>query len=121
MTVCIGAISRRDLAIVTISDLMLSTADDRMSAETPGMKLTPVGKQGLWLGLYAGDPSTAARVFTNVENTLTEQPQSLMESAFESAFKAELKRKIEDEFLGPSGLTRSEFVRKGRGLCPESC
>jgi len=116
MTLCIGAISRRDLAIVTISDLMLSAPDETMSAETGGMKLTPIGTEGLWLSLYAGDSSIPARIHARVEKALINQPQDLVriEAAFRDAFKAELKRKIEDEMLGPSGLTRGEFMRKGR-------
>jgi hypothetical protein len=114
MTLCIAAISRKQQGIVTVCDLMLS--NEYMSLETESAKVQPVSPSGRWVSLFAGAPSVHANMLKEVYDLISRTPETSSEivSAFESAFRNQLKRKIEGELLSPYGLDRSAFLREGR-------
>lgn len=117
MTLCIAAVARKEQRYVTVSDLMLS--NQIMSAEPSISKVSFVGQNPRWTVMFAGDPTHAQRVTAMVIGALKESGKKSLSggeiaAAYQSAFKVELKNKINDELLGPLGITRDEFVRNGR-------
>jgi hypothetical protein len=117
MTLCIAAIARKEKRFVTVSDLMLS--NQIMSAEPTISKVSFVGENPLWTVMFAGNPTHAQRVRAMVIGALNASGKKSLKAGeiadvYQSAFKVELKNKINDELLGPLGITRDEFVKSGR-------
>jgi hypothetical protein len=114
MTLCAAAISRRDLRVITVSDLMLSTPS--VSVDTSSVKSEPISKSGRWMAMFAGSPSVWTKVFHRAGGLIASGGETFseVESAFLLAFREELKLKIEGEILGPFGIDRETFLKKGR-------
>jgi hypothetical protein len=117
MTLCIAAVARASgggHSYITVSDHMLSNSS--MSAEPTLVKTSFIGTKIRWTVMFAGDPTHAYRIISRVIDSTSGQSETfaVMESAFETAFRAELEQKINDELLSPLGITREQFQKTGK-------
>ena len=114
MTLCVAAISRKENKIVTVSDFLLSTDWD--SSESPAMKIAKTGFKNRWRVMFAGDPSTFIKVNTKATSLLAGTKESTKDimAAFQDAFQDTLKSEIEGAKLSRYGMTRKQFLEKGR-------
>jgi hypothetical protein len=117
MTLCIAAAVRtkdgKGNKIITASDFMLS--HDSNSVESPATKIVRIGKRKVWVVMFSGDPSAFLQVVTDASPRLkdTDENADAVVSAFESAFRENIKRKIEGEILSRYGMTRDQFIENG--------
>jgi hypothetical protein len=113
MTLCIGAIARSEKRFVTVSDFMLS--NQIMSAEPALSKVSFIGSDPCWTVLYAGDPTHSTSVSARVRDIVEHGPSLATPSVYRQEFKREVESKINDELLSPFGITRTDFIKEGRG------
>jgi hypothetical protein len=84
-----------------------------------------IGATGKWLALFAGDPSHAALIATQV-NDATREPENRAAMTEEGtvammgfctvAFRNLLKAQIEGLILSPYGMKRDQFLNHGRAV-----
>ena len=119
MTLCIAAIAQKrgttDEWIIAVSDMMLSAGDLSTSTEPDTAKIIRLTDTGRWLMMYAGSPSTALAISGGVQIPATELRNEIIQ-AFEASYQRELEKAIECEVLAPYGLSRKEFLEKGRSV-----
>ena len=111
MTLCIAAIACNDKKIAMVSDFMLS--GDGESWETRGNKFVRAGHTGKWISMFAGCPSHAKFIWSNVQRILEDTKKERggdMGEVFSHAFRCELKQSVEDNILSPLGLNLEQFL-----------
>jgi hypothetical protein len=114
MTLCIAAICPEDKVFVLASDFMLS--NEWTSAETGMLKVEVVGEGANWWQMFSGDPTVAGHLLEHTFRLPWKGNETLMdvEGIYQKGYAAELCRIAEGGVLAPYGITRDEFLEKGR-------
>jgi hypothetical protein len=118
MTVCIGYISPKHHAIISVTDTMLS--DDVSSSDLAAVKLYTLVKSGAWLCMYAGLPTEFWELLQHLGRF--KEPQTLKAAirAAEHAYVDLTTHLIERAILAPFGLTLGKFVKDGAATFGET-
>jgi hypothetical protein len=117
MTLCIAAIAKRDKRIVTVSDHMLTVESISMTADVfSTSKVTLIGSGRRWISLFAGETSVAAKINSAVSVSLGNAipTAAQVQATYKHEVREALKEKMENEFLSIYGMSRDQFVEKGR-------
>jgi ATP-dependent protease HslVU (ClpYQ) peptidase subunit len=122
MTVCIGVLPRFSDKIVMVSDLLLSS--DEASVDGGMLKSAAIAPLAEWYAMFAGNPAQFLVVMDRVRELLgdvrnTRLSLSTVIRAVESAYAMEMLRIVESDVLQPYGLTRKDFIRKGKNWLGE--
>lgn len=116
MTVCIAVTPRFRSEIILVSDQLLSSEVTSIEA---GLKLTKLGPGIEWYIMFAGDATRFQPLVERMREPLGDVKDTRLElrtaiELAERAYYVETTKFIEAEILGPYGLTRDDFVKKGR-------
>lgn len=116
MTVCIAVTPRFRDEIILVSDRLLSC--DVTSVEG-GFKLTKLAPGIEWYIMFAGDAPRFKPLIERMREPLggVQETRLSLDSAValaERAYYVELTNFIEAEVLAPYGMSRDDFIKKGR-------
>lgn len=111
MTICIGAVLRKQ--VVTVSDLLLSTS--YWSAETSAAKVLPIDPNEQWLCMFSGSPTVRGFVLGRARDALRDSEYTAgdVAEAFLLAFREERQSKVEAEILSLYGIDLKTFREQG--------
>ena len=116
MTVCIAVTPHFRSEIILVSDQLLSSEVTSVEA---GLKLTKLAPGIEWYIMFAGDATRFQPLVERMREPLGDVKETRLElrttiALAERAYHVETTNLIEAEILGPYGLTRDDFVKKGR-------
>lgn len=116
MTVCIAAIPQFTDSIVLTSDQLLSSD---VASVDGAMKVAALVPGTEWYVMFAGDPARFLSLMDRLRGVLgdkrtTRLSLGTLTAAFEQAYALELLKFVETEILLPYGLSRDDFIQKGK-------
>jgi hypothetical protein len=114
VTVCIAVTPRFRSEIILVSDQLLSSDDNSVEG---GLKLTAL--TSTWYVMFAGHAPRFRPLVETMREDLgdTRNARFTLETitaVVERAYHIELTKLIEIEILSPHGVSRDDFIRKGR-------
>jgi hypothetical protein len=116
MTVCIAVWPQFTGTYILVTDQMLSSDDASVDG---AMKMAMIAPVGQWTAMFAGEATRFSPLMDRVRDLLgdvrnTRLSLGSVTAAVEKAYEIELRTRIEVDILMPYGMSRDEFVTKGR-------